>query len=171
MKWDFLTLRLRNFLYFLKRKLFLYFQKWNPALFKPELEKQKKIFSNKSYYIFRKWNSLALILRNFLHFRKRKPFKTSYVSGNIFLSLKNKNSTLRKFLTSQETETREKFPIFSQKKAVLIFQETEIQKKFLMFQETFYISGSNFPRSKKFYTFSYKEAKFSKLKYFLINKI
>ena len=28
-------------LYFLKRKLFLYFRKWNPALFKPGLENRK----------------------------------------------------------------------------------------------------------------------------------
>ena len=42
--------------------------------------------------------------------------------------------------------------------------------KFLIFQETelSYGSGSNFPRSKVFYTFSYKEAKIFKLKYFLI---
>ena len=65
-------------------------------------------------------------------------------------------------------ETPKKFLIFSQNKAFLIFRETETPKKFFMFQEIFYISASIFPRSTIFYTFSYKEAKFSKLKYFLI---
>ena len=43
-------------------------------------------------------------------------------------------------------------------------------KKILIFQETesSYTSGSNFPRSKAFYTFSYKEGKVFKWKYFLI---
>ena len=33
---------IKKFLHFLKRKLFLNFRKWNPALFKPGLEKYKK---------------------------------------------------------------------------------------------------------------------------------
>ena len=43
-----------------------------------------------------------------------------------------------------------KFPIFSLKKAFLIFQETETSKKFLIFEETELscISGSNFQSSK-----------------------
>ena len=43
------------------------------------------------------------------------------------------------------------FLIFLQKKVIFIFWETETPKKFLVFQETelFYISGSNFPSSKK----------------------
>ena len=31
-KWNFLVLILKKKLYFLKRKLFLYFRKWNPVL-------------------------------------------------------------------------------------------------------------------------------------------
>ena len=47
-------------------------------------------------------------------------------------------------------ETPKKCLIFSQKKAFLIFSETEIPKKFFIFQETelSYISGSNFPSTK-----------------------
>ena len=49
------------------------------------------------------------------------------------------------------------FLIFLQKKVIFIFWETETPKKFLVFQETelfyisgtSYISGSNFPSSKK----------------------
>ena len=42
--------------------------------------------------------------------------------------------------------------MFSQKKAVLTFRETETSKKFLIYQETerFYISGNNFPSPKRF---------------------
>ena len=49
-------------LYFLKRKLFFYFRKWNPALSKPKPKN------------FRKWNFLALILKKKLCFLKRKLF-------------------------------------------------------------------------------------------------
>lgn len=40
---------------------------------------EKKVASKKSSNIFRKWNFLALILRNFLYFLKRKLFS---ISGN-----------------------------------------------------------------------------------------
>ena len=101
--------------------------------FHSKLEKSKKILSKKK---FRKWSFLTLILKNFLYFRNQKPPKN-------FLCFR--------------------------------------KRSFLMLQETFYISGSNFPRSKckktsyisggnlqslkvkKYYTFSYKEVKFSKL--------
>ena len=36
------SLRLKNFLYFFKRKLFLYFCKWNPALFSPSSKNKNK---------------------------------------------------------------------------------------------------------------------------------
>ena len=53
-------------------------------------------------------------------------------------------SQKKAFLIFQETETPKKFLIFSQKKAVLTFTETETLKIFLMFQETelSYISGN-----------------------------
>ena len=40
-KWSFLTLTLKSLLYFLKRKLFLYFRKWNPAVFSPSSKNKK----------------------------------------------------------------------------------------------------------------------------------
>ena len=75
--------------------------------------------------------------------------KIPYISGNgnlkeaYILGKGTFQSTPRKYLIFQETETPQKF-IFSQKKAVLIFQETETPKRFLVFQEMelSYISGS-----------------------------
>ena len=61
-KWNFLVLILKKKLYFLKRKLFLYFRKWNLSLSKPKPKN------------FRKWNFLALILKRKLCFLKRKLF-------------------------------------------------------------------------------------------------
>ena len=49
---------------------------------------------------------------------------------------KKKKTTQRKFTLLKETETSKKFIIFSQKKAVLIFQKTEVAKKLFIFQET-----------------------------------
>ena len=79
-------------------------------------------------------------------------------------------SRKKSFLIFQETETPQKFISFPQKKAFPIFRETETPKKFFIFykMELFNISRRDFPRSKIFYTFYYKESKFSKLKYFLI---
>ena len=45
-KWNFLALKLKEFLYFLKRNLFLYFREQNPALFRPR-QKNK----NFSYFL------------------------------------------------------------------------------------------------------------------------
>ena len=52
------TLILRNFLHFLRTKLFLCFKKWNFSLFQ------------ESNTYFSKWNFLATRLSNFLCFRK-----------------------------------------------------------------------------------------------------
>ena len=57
-KWNVLTLRLKRLLYLLKRKLSLYFQKWNPGLYSPSSKNKKDSPSE-----------------NFLYFRKRKPRK------------------------------------------------------------------------------------------------
>ena len=43
------SFNIKQFLYFLKRKFFLYFRKWNPALFKPRLEKSKKSTLRKAF--------------------------------------------------------------------------------------------------------------------------
>lgn len=64
------------------------------------------------------------------------------------------------------------FPIFLQKKAFLIFPQTEPctfhgSSKKLIFQEV----TLRVRKSKIFYTFRYKEVKFSTLKYFFVIKI
>ena len=71
-KWNFLTLRLKNF---------LYFRKWNLALFLPKL-KNKKTHPQKGLLYFRKqkpWKSSYIFAKEsfFLYFRKRKPRKNS----------------------------------------------------------------------------------------------
>ena len=93
--------------------------------FSTQTRKIKKIHRQKISYISGKWNFLALILKNFSYFLKR---------------------TL--FLYFRKTETPKKSLIFSQKKAVLIFPETETLKIFLMFLETelSYISGNGNPK-------------------------
>ena len=80
-KCNFLTLILRNFLYFLKRKLFLYLGKGNP-------EKTSYNFSKEGFsYISGKGNSekTSYISRsNFPSSKDQKPHseKTSYILGN-----------------------------------------------------------------------------------------
>ena len=71
---------------------------------------EKKVASKKSSNIFRKWNFLALILRNFLYFLKRK---LSYISGNgTFLYFRK-----RKFQTKL---------LYFRKRNSFIFLETDI---------------------------------------------
>ena len=125
--------------------------------FQPKLKKIKTIHPEKNSWYFRKWNLFVLILKKF---RKRRPWKKiPYISGNgnpkiisYILGNGTFQSTLRKFLIFQKTETPKKLLIFSQKKAVIIYYETETPKKslyfrkwnFLIFQETelSYTSGS-----------------------------
>ena len=66
--------------------------------------------------------------------------KIPYISGNRNLK---KDSYISENGTFQSTP--KKFLIFSQKKAFLIFPETETSKNFFIFQETelSYISGGN----------------------------
>ena len=74
----------------------------------------------KNFLYFGKWN--LLVSRYVVHFKaqvkkKESPWKDFLYSWKIKLSNSNVKTVL----------------IFSQKKAVLIFQETEIQKKFMIF--------------------------------------
>ena len=101
----------------------------------------------KILYIFGKRKSRKKVLI----FQETKTLKTSYISGNktfqtklgkikiLFGKMELSNSNIKKFLT------------LSEEKAVHIFQETGSPKKFLILQKTelSYISGSNFPSSKK----------------------
>ena len=83
------TLVLKNFLYFLKRKLFLYLQKQNPALFTPSM-KSKKNPCQKKFLILQDMKLLGSNIKKCqeiettpsphphqkkksLYFRKREP--------------------------------------------------------------------------------------------------
>ena len=93
--------------------------------------------------------------KNFLHFlvfqETETPKKIPYISGNenpkkaSYISRNGTfQSTLRKLIILQETETLKKFLLFSQKKDFLIFWEKRSLKhslyfrkqNFLIFQET-----------------------------------
>ena len=136
---------IKKIIIFLKIKLFLYFWKWNPALKYIHPEKISYLSGNgnseKIPYIFSK-ESCFYISEN------GEPEKNPYISGKrnpkkiqevTFQAQKMKKPTLKK---------------------ILAFQEMELS----------YISGGNLQslKIKNFYIFSHKEAKFSKLKYFLI---
>ena len=95
------------------------------------------IFSQKKIFLYIRKEHLAHFTPS-SHNEKIHPKKISYTSRN---------------------RDPENFVIFSQKKAVLIFQKTENPKKFFIF----WTVTCKAWKSKKFYTFSYKEAKFSKL--------
>ena len=84
----------------------------------------------------------------------KKFLKFSYISRNGTFQPnleKWKKLPRQKFLILQEKKPRKNF-LYFQKKAFLIFRETETPKKVLMFQETetklTYIWGSNVPSSK-----------------------
>ena len=91
-KWNFLALILKNLLHFFifqekgtRKKISYISDNGNPKRvpyisrdgtlhFSAQASKlEKKISSEKSSYIFGKWNLLVLTLRIFLHFRTRKP--------------------------------------------------------------------------------------------------
>ena len=82
---NFLALIFKKLSYFLKRNLFLYFRKWNPALFIPSLKIKKKTPRE-----------------TFLYFRKTETLK---ISREVTLqSRKIKIITLKKLLLFQEME-------------------------------------------------------------------
>ena len=125
-KWSFLALILKKFSQFLKRNLFLYFLKWNPELFSPNLKKKKKRKERKS----RRENLYRLMLTDFLYFLKRKLF---IYSGK---RKPRKNS------------------LYSKKRNFLIFQEIAFQawkkKKNPLWRNFLYFGEGNFqPRGLK----------------------
>ena len=73
-KWNFLALIMKNFLYFFKRKLFLYFGKRR---------------SQKDSLYFRKWK--------FLIFQEIQTLKSFLYSGSNFPRSKNEKNTLKMF--------------------------------------------------------------------------
>ena len=112
-------------------KSFLYFGKWN---FSVQAQKMKKMYPEQNSLYFGKWNFLGLILKNLLHFLKRKfflyfwnwkPEKIPYILQNgTFLYFRKQN-----FLNSKNKKTH-----FEK-----TFQEMELSnhklKKLLIFQE------------------------------------
>ena len=134
-KWNFLTLRLKNFLYFLKKA---------PRIFQPKLKKIKKNPPRKKFLIFQEMELLRSNIKknsgngnpenNSLYFRKRKPWKSFLNSGKRNLSVHpqkisnisgNGNPPPKKFIF-QEMETP-KNSLYFQKRNFLIFRESYIQ--------------------------------------------
>ena len=85
-KWNLLTLILRNSLYFLKRKLFLYFRKWKP---------------HKNFLYYRKENFLMFwkteTPRKFFTFQATENLKNLYLQKRTFRARK-KRPIFKKFL-------------------------------------------------------------------------
>ena len=141
-----MTLILRNSLYFLKRKFFYMIGKrklWKNSIYLQKLNVlviQEKELS----YISENWNPNKLLIFQKKLFRLKK---------------KAKRPTFKNFLIFCEMEQK-------------------FLKKFLIFKEetynswksnVFYITFQTWPEKENVpYTFPYKEAKFSKLKFFLI---
>ena len=111
-KWNFLTLRLKNFLYFLKKA---------PRIFQPKLKKIKKNPPRKKFLIFQEMELLRSNIKknsgngnpenNSLYFRKRKPWKSFLNSGKRNLSVHPQkisnisgNGNPQKLLILPETE-------------------------------------------------------------------
>ena len=113
--------RIKKVLIFSQKKFFLSFRKWNLALFKPKLQKQKKIHPEKNSLYFGKWSFLALIFKNFLYFGKWKSRK--------------------KFLIFQETETLKSFLYFGKRNFFYILENGNPEK-------VPYISGETFKAPK-----------------------
>ena len=77
-KWNFLALRLKTFLYFLKKKFFLYFGKWNflaPSL-RNFLYFRRELFGLKKFK--------KTLWKNFLYFRKWNFLAPSLKNSYIF---------------------------------------------------------------------------------------
>ena len=105
--------KIKEFLIFLKRKLFLYFRKWNPAFFSSSLKNKKNpprenfLYSGKIELSNSHIKKFLIFSRKkaFLCFEKRKPRKNFlyFLKRNISLYFR-KWKPRRKFLIYQETE-------------------------------------------------------------------
>ena len=93
------------FLYFLKRKLFLYFPKWNPAHFSLSL-KNKRIPTREIFLILQETEILKKIVYTF------SKESCCYVLGNRNLPKKFCILGNGTFLIFQETETLKNFLYF-----------------------------------------------------------
>ena len=100
-----LTFPQKKLLYFLKRKLLLYFfifLEMEPCTSQPKPKKIKKIHPKKNSLYFWKWNFLTLILKRYLYFLKRKlflyflkrKFCLYFLKRKLFLMFRKWNSAL-----------------------------------------------------------------------------
>ena len=108
--------------------------------------KPKKIYPRKNSLYFRKWNFLALILKNSLYFLKEKLFPY-FLKRKLFLhfhkwspallsrSLKSKKISSKKISYTSGNEDPGKFLEFFWRKAFLIFWEKGTRENFLIFQK------------------------------------
>ena len=138
---------------------------------------KKKSTQKKNSLYFRKWNFLALIFKKYIYIFLSFQKQNMHFAGQARRIKKihpkkiSHNSWNRSPKNTSHIFSKESFSYISgngNPKKFLIFQEVPFQdqkvKKLLVFQE----ATSKVWKSKKNYTFSYKEAKFSILKYFLI---
>ena len=111
---------LKKFLILSQRKIFLIFPWTKPCTFRPKLKKFQKVHPKRTSFYFRKWNFLALILRNF---RKLKPSRKSHIfqetktPKKILIFCKMELSVHpEKISYTSKNRSPEKFLIFSQRK-------------------------------------------------------
>ena len=67
--------KINKFLIFSQKKLFLYFQKWNPALFKPRLKKIEKKNLSKKFLYFQEMELSGSNIKKFLIFLEMETLK------------------------------------------------------------------------------------------------
>ena len=118
-QWIFLALKLESFLYFLKRKLFLRFRKWNSALFSPSYNNN----NNNNKNIHPDEDLLYSNIKKILRFSQKKAFL-------IF----EETETPKFFLYFGNQKTQKNYLYFMTGK-FLIFKETETLKKILYFRK------------------------------------
>ena len=104
---------------------------WRISQSKSKKTKTKKIHPEKNYWYFQKWNLLALILKKFLHFVKRKLL-LHFLKRTFFLY----------FLIFQEASSP---PPLAK---IFILEETETLKSFLKCRQMYHLSLSPRPPKK-----------------------
>ena len=149
-KWNFITLILKNLLYFVKRKLFLhflnrkffsYFLKWKPALFTPS-SKNKRNPPRENFLYFRKQKSQ----KEFLYFLKRKFFLLfgKRKSQKNYLYFRKQNFLLYETVVCKAWKPKNSYT-FSKLKCFLIIMIKcffLILKYFFLYSTTLFFSSS-----------------------------
>ena len=125
-QWIFLALKLESFLYFLKRKLFLHFRKWNSVLFSPSYNNDNNNNNNNNNQnIYPQEDLLCSNIKKILTFSQKKVFL-------IF----EETETPKFFLYFENQKTNLYYiNLYFMKGKFLIFKETETLKKILYFRK------------------------------------